>query len=93
MAATAAYLSILSIPSPGSVSEAKTFINVGSTTAAFSLLGGLYGVTFKASTYGTVTLQRLADDATTWVTALTAFSADGYASINLPPGSYRFALS
>jgi hypothetical protein len=34
-------------------------------------------------------LQRLAADGANYVTALTAFSADGYASVNLPGGTYQ----
>jgi hypothetical protein len=93
MAATAAYVSIARIP-PGSVpTDGKTFSNISTTTAAFGLGGGKYGVTCKASTYGTVTLQVLAADATTWLTALTAFAADGFALVDLPPGQYRLALA
>jgi hypothetical protein len=47
----------------------------------------------KASTYGTVTFQMLARDGVTWLTALTAFSADGYATIDLLPCQYRVAIA
>jgi hypothetical protein len=40
-----------------------------------------------------VTLQTLAADATTWLTALTAFAADGFAVVDLPPGQYRVAVA
>jgi hypothetical protein len=56
-------------------------------------LGGKYGVTCKASTYGTVTLQILAADGTTYLPAMTAFAADGYASADLPEGQYKVALA
>jgi hypothetical protein len=42
---------------------------------------------------GTVTLQKLAGDGSTWLTALTAFSADGYGTAFLPEGDYRVALA
>jgi hypothetical protein len=93
MAATAVYANITRIP-PGSVpTDGKIFSNIGATTAAFGLGGGKYGVTCKASTYGTVTLQTLAADATTWLTALTAFAANGFASVDLPPGQFRVAIA
>jgi hypothetical protein len=47
------------------------------TPANFQLPGGLYGVTVAGSGFGTVTLQRLAPDATTYITCLTAFGAYG----------------
>jgi hypothetical protein len=46
-----------------------------------------------ASTYGTVTLQTLAADGSTWLTAMTAFAANGYESADLPSGTYRVALA
>lgn len=93
MAATAAYVRITRIALGSVPGEAVTFDNISATTAAFHLFGGQYGVLVKASTYGTVTLQVLAEDGTTWLTALTAFSADGVSLGNLPDGMYRVALA
>ena len=74
--------------------EQQTFSNISASTAAFALRGGAYGVTAKATWGGgSVTLQKLSPDATTYVTVLTAFSADGYASVNLPAGTYRFTIA
>jgi hypothetical protein len=74
-------------------SDSKTFSNISATTAQFTLLGGTYGVTAVATWGGrSVTLQVLAPDGTTWVTALTAFAANGYGSLSLPPGQYRLAV-
>lgn len=67
--------------------------NISATTSAFTLRGGNYSACVIGSGFGTVTLQRLALDGTTWVTALTAFSAAGMANSNLPSGSYRWAIS
>jgi hypothetical protein len=51
----------------------------------FNLDGGKDGVTCKAMYGGgTVTLQILAADGVSWEPALTAFTADGYATIDLP---------
>jgi hypothetical protein len=57
------------------------------------LLGGTYGMTCLASTYGTVTLQMLAADWATWLTAMAAFATNGYESADLPAGTYRAALA
>jgi hypothetical protein len=76
------------------INEARSYSNISATTAAFVLNGGLYAVTAKATWGGgSVTLQRLAADATTYVTCLTAFSADGYATVSLPPGTYKFTVA
>lgn len=74
--------------------EQQAVSNISASTAAFILKGGAYGVTVTATFGGgTVTLQRLSNDGVTWITALTAFSAAGYATVNLPPGSYRLAVA
>jgi hypothetical protein len=70
------------------------FSNISATTAAFLLAGGTYGVTVTATFGGgSVTLQRLAPDASTYVTCLAAFTAAGYASVALPPGTYKVAVT
>lgn len=70
------------------------FSNISATPASFVLRGGSYGVTAKATWGGgSVTLQRLSPDNSTYVTVLTAFSADGYASVNLPGGTYRLLVA
>lgn len=71
----------------------QNFSNISASTSGFTLLGGLYGVLVTGTGFGTVTLQGLSLDGSTWVTVLTAFSANGYASVYLPPGTYRFAIS
>lgn len=98
MAATAVYTSVRQITKYDSPAATKDqpviFLNISATTAAFVLRGGRYSIKCKASTYGTVTLQNLLDDATTWATADTAFAADGFhGAVDLPPGSYRFAVA
>lgn len=75
-------------------SESVTFSNIAATTASFDLHGGQYGVMVSATfSSGSVTLQRLALDLTTYVTVLTAFSANGYATVNLPSGTYRLTVA
>ncbi len=74
--------------------EVNSFSNISATTASFILRGGCYGVTAKATWGGgSVTLQRLSPDGATYVTVLTAFTADGYASANLPSGTYRLLVA
>ena len=74
--------------------ELVPFSNISVTTSAFTLRGGQYGITVSATFGGgSVTMQRLSQDATTWVTCATAFTAAGYAAVNLPSGSYRFAIA
>jgi len=70
------------------------FTNISANTAAFTLRGGNYGITVSATFGGgSVTLQRLAADGTTYVTCVTAFTAAGFASANLPSGTYRFTIA
>lgn len=76
------------------INEALTFSNISATPTAFTLDGGVYGILAKATWGGgSVTLQRLAFDATTYVTVLTALAADGYATASLPPGTYRLLVA
>ena len=72
----------------------KSWSNIAATPAAFTLPGGLYGVTVMGTFGpGTITLQRLAPDATTYVTCLTAFTANGYQSVYLPSGTYKLLVA
>lgn len=70
--------------------------NAGITadTATFSLLGGKYGIlangTWNSATY---TLEAQGADGTTFVPVAAAISANGYASVDLPPGLYKFVKS
>lgn len=72
--------------------ENQRFANIAATPPAFTLRGGCYGITIHA-TFGTVTLQRLSADGSTFVTVLTAFTADGYQAINLPGGTYQLLVA
>ena len=93
MAATAVYANIVRIPEGDTVCDTKSFSNISATTAAFNLWGGKYAVDVVGSTFGTVTLQRLGPDGSTYLTALTAFSANGTANADLPSGQYKLALA
>jgi hypothetical protein len=93
MAATAAYISISRIPAANNMGDGQAFSNINATTAAFHLLGGRYNIDVIGSTFGTVTLQRLGPDNSTYLTALTAFAANGLAVVDLPEGQYKVALA
>lgn len=74
--------------------EYVVFNNISATPASFTLRGGNYGVTAHATWGGgSVTLQRLSPDGSTYVTVLVAFSADGYANLNLPSGTYQLLVA
>ena len=93
MSATAVYVSICRIPEGDHRNEAVSFDDIGATTAAFQLAGGKYTMDVIGSTFGSVTLQRIGPDGTTMLTALTAFSANGAATTDLPPGAYKIAIA
>ena len=60
----------------------------------FELDGGLYGIDYSATWGGgSATLSKLAADGVTYVTAATAFSANGYVSVYLPKGTYRITVA
>lgn len=74
--------------------EKVAYSNISATTAAFTLRGGQYAVDVSATFGGgSVTLQKQAGDGTTYVTCLTAFTAAGYATVNLPSGTYKVAVA
>lgn len=74
--------------------ENFAFKNISATPAAFVLRGGNYGLTCHATWGGgNVALQRLSPDGTTYITVITALTTDGYASANLPSGTYQLAVT
>jgi hypothetical protein len=75
--------------------EQVTFSNIAATTAAFALGGGLYVSDVKATFGGgNVALQRIMPDASTYVTVITAQTADGASSATyLPPGQYKYLIT
>lgn len=84
-----------------SASETVKNASFTTTTAAFSLLGGVYCWsvigTFNATT---VTLDALGPDGSTWQnvknqagTAASLTASGRIDSLWLPPGSYRFSVS
>ena len=70
MAATAVYARLAPVPlgpDPKHVGEGVSFTNIAATTSPFTVtIGGLYMLNVKASTFGTVALQVLLADDTTY---------------------------
>lgn len=96
MAVTAVYVRLAHIfrgDGVQGVDRVVTFSNISATTASFHLAGGTYHITVVGATFGTVTLQVLGGDGSTYLTAATAFAANGAVSVNLAPGTYRFVLA
>ncbi len=70
------------------------FKNTSTDSLPFVLEAGQYGMMVNATFGGgSVTLQRLSADTSTYVTVLAAFSAAGYATVNLPYGTYKVAIA
>jgi hypothetical protein len=98
MAATALYARVGRIREPGAVADGYGVSN-GDGTATFNLKGGQYLVEVKASTYGTVALQKLGPDGSTYLAVKNAagsavsFTADGTLVAQLSDGTFKFALS
>jgi hypothetical protein len=96
MAASAAYVNITAVPyASKSQNENVAFSNISATTSPFELKGGTYVVDGIWTGSGTVTLQRLGPDGTTYQTAVTALSTSGTpsAAVQLPPGQYKIAVA
>lgn len=76
--------------------DSISFSNISATTAAFKLDGGKYAVAAIATFGGgSVKLQRLGPDASTYQSVASAsdFTAAGYTALDLPPGQYRFTIA
>jgi hypothetical protein len=73
--------------------ESVKFANISATTAPFGLRGGRYSLIATAVFGGgSVTLQTLALDGTTWVPLGTAITSPGNQTYDLPPATYRIAI-
>jgi hypothetical protein len=94
MAATAAYVDIIRCTLDSQGADAHGESNLAATGNAFTLKGGTYQVSVVATFGGgSVTLQRLGPDGSTYLPALTAFSASGVANATLARGTYKVALA
>jgi len=77
MAATAVYIRLAPVLVSGGSEAPPAFSNIGATTDPFVITnGGLFCATVKGSTFGTVALQQLLADDTTYaaVTILTGLA-------------------
>ena len=76
--------------------DAQSFSNISATTALFNLAGGKYGVDCVATFGGgSVKLQKVLADGSTLqsIGSSTDFTAAGYATVDLPPGQYKFVVA
>jgi len=76
--------------------DAVAFSNIAATTNPFPLTGGKYSAEAQATfSAGSVKLQKLLVDGSTWqsVSSATDFTAAGFATVDLPPGTYRFPIA
>ena len=69
------------------------FKNIAATPASFKLRGGSYGVQVQATPAGQWHCSVYPRMDRPSSLALTAFSANGYASVNLPAGTYQLAIA
>lgn len=78
-----------------SVADSAQFSNIGAvTTAAFQLKGGKYGFMTKSTGAGTIDLQMLGPDGSTWLAVATQITATaGYNTTDVPPGQFRVVIS
>ena len=69
---------------------------ITTTPPDFRLNDGIFGLTTRATAWGTATLQRMISDnagGQIAVTVLPVIAGDGYAEIRLPAGWYRMTLA
>jgi hypothetical protein len=89
-----AYVDIIRCALDSQAGDAHGESNLVATGNAFQLKGGTYQMSVIATfTGGSLTLQRLGPDGSTYLTALTAFSANGVANVTLARGTYKVALA
>lgn len=65
---------------------------LNTTPDTFNLDAGVYGLTLAATVWGTAALQRVFPGGIL-VTVLTAFAANGYATVQLPAGRYQLTAA
>jgi hypothetical protein len=69
------------------------YSNISATQSTFFMASGQYGIDAVATWGGgTVVLQKLAGDASTYVT-VQSFSANGFEIVTVPAGTYRIAVT
>lgn len=76
------------------VTEGKAFkAQAAGTFGPFPLGGSRYGILVHAATYGSLQFQALSPDGTTYVNIGAAVTADGYTTVDIPPGTYQFVAT
>jgi hypothetical protein len=74
--------------------DGQVFSNISATPAAFTLLGGTYCMTVSASFGGgNVQFNILSLDGVTWIPVQNAFTSNGFAILDLPPGQFQLAIT
>jgi hypothetical protein len=94
MAASAVYVDVSRVPQGDARLDNHQEDNISTTTSAFELIGGLYHISAHFTGSGSVTLQKLGPDGSTYMTAATALSTtDTAVTASLPPGQYKVAIA
>lgn len=76
--------------------DGQSFSDISASTGAFTLKGGYYMVAAVATwSSGSVELQALGPNGSTWLSAPTALklTANGMIAGYLPPGQYQFTVT
>jgi len=75
--------------------EAHFFTNISATTAAFGMDGGSYRLIATATFGGgNVGFEQLGPDGVTWLSVITALTANGQSGTTfLPPGQFRVTVT
>jgi len=74
--------------------EAVKFENIAATTSAFVLNGGKYQFAVAATFGGgSVGIEMLGPNGSSWLLVATALTAAGVATYDLPPGQYRVVIA
>lgn len=61
--------------------------------AAFEVTGGLYAVETVSTGAGTLSLQRLLPNSSTWISVVTVATTTSYGTVQLARGQYRWSVS
>ena len=70
------------------------YSNIAATTSPFVLRGGSYWIETKSTGSGTLDLQKLGPDGTTYTARITQITATaGQQTISLPPGTYKWVIA
>ena len=78
----------------GTAADGKSFTGISATTAAFALKGGKYQLAVVNIGAGTVAVDQLGPDNSTWIAGvIAAITGSGAATADLPPGQYRINVN